>query len=283
MAVVRAALRGTEHAHPSAQAFRERGGAQRAHPRRGELQRERQAVEPAADLRDRSRVLLGEDEAGIRGRGTIDEQLHGFRARDRLHRLRIALGQCKGANRPRALAGEPERLATRREHGDVGARAAHPVDERCERLDQVLAVVEHDEHLAVTEELDERRLERQMLALLHFERRRHRLDRGTLVARRGELDHTGRSGPACRRGGGEPEREPGLAHAPGPDQRHETLALEQSPDRGEVVVAADESRRVEVRHPARAARRSVRRLLRGLGEERRIVGDDPVLELTRDG
>ena len=33
--------------------FRERGGAQRAHPRRGELERERQAVEPATDLRDR--------------------------------------------------------------------------------------------------------------------------------------------------------------------------------------------------------------------------------------
>ena len=54
MAVVRAALRGTEHAHPSAQAFRERGRAQRAHPRRGELQA-RAAGRRAGDRSPRSR------------------------------------------------------------------------------------------------------------------------------------------------------------------------------------------------------------------------------------
>ena len=109
----------------------------------------------------------------------------------------------------------------------------------------MLTVVEHDQHLVVAQEFDECRLEREVLALLHLERGRHGLDHCSIVTRRRELDDTRRAQIVGRSGGGKPERKPRLAHAPRPDQGHQSLALEQCADGGEVVVATDEPRGVE--------------------------------------
>ena len=71
-----------------------------------------------------------------------------------------------------------ERLAARGQHRDARARGPNAVHERCERLDEVLTVVEHDQHVTVTEEVDERGIEGQVLALLDVERAGDGLYRG---------------------------------------------------------------------------------------------------------
>ena len=47
-----------------------------AHARRGELDRERDAVEPTADVDDGRRVLLGQAEIGLRGHRAIHEKAY---------------------------------------------------------------------------------------------------------------------------------------------------------------------------------------------------------------
>jgi hypothetical protein len=50
------------------------------HPqlRRGELDGQRQAVQPAAQLADQFRVVVGDLEAGKHGPGAVEEELHGL-------------------------------------------------------------------------------------------------------------------------------------------------------------------------------------------------------------
>jgi len=57
--------------------------AQRQHPqlRRGELDRQRQPVKPAAQLADQPGVVVGDLEAGQHRPGPVEEELHGFGAR----------------------------------------------------------------------------------------------------------------------------------------------------------------------------------------------------------
>ena len=153
---------------------------------------------------------------------------------------------------PRTLAGESERFAARRQDGDVRTRRPNPVDERCERLDQVLAVVEHDQHLAVTKELDERGIEREVLALLDVERRGHGLDRGPLVVGRGQLDDAGFL-PDGHRHPRQTQRQAGLSHAARPDERDEAISLEQLLDGFEIVVTTHETGRVAAETDARRA------------------------------
>jgi hypothetical protein len=117
--------------------------AERAHPPRGELERERQAVEPSADRRDRGRGALVEGEPGRGRRGPRREQPHRTR---RAHRIGIARGgHLQRQDLPQHLACHPERLPARGEDPQAGRGRQELPGERGNRVDHLFAVVEHQE------------------------------------------------------------------------------------------------------------------------------------------
>ena len=83
----------------------QRRGLEDSHARRGELERQRQAVEPAADRGDRRRVRGREREAGLHLLRTLEEE------RDRRALLQRVEARSRSAPAARAAAG---RTPTRR-------------------------------------------------------------------------------------------------------------------------------------------------------------------------
>ena len=108
-----------------------------AHPGRGELDRQRQAVKPADDT---GHGLLGEPDARPRGDRPLAEQLR------RVARLQLA-------EQVDALGGDRERRAAGGEHAQVGRRRDQEGGELGRRLDQVLAVVQDQQARRLREPL----------------------------------------------------------------------------------------------------------------------------------
>ena len=158
-----------------------------------------------------------------------------------------------------------------------GTQRQHRIDQLADRLEHVLAVVEDDELLAIAEHLDERVLERAVLAVLHIEGRRDRggTASGSRTAASSTMTRSDR--PNLPYVGGDPTGEAGLADAararPGvTSARSATSAASWS----QVVVAA----RPDVfgssnvaRHGRGRGRRGPRR---GPPAERRVVRDGSV-------
>ncbi len=109
--------------------------AHRPHPRGGQLDRERQAVEPAADLGDRALDLAVGVEVRPGGAGTLHEQRGG-------------VGGGHRGQRPDLLALDAERLAARGEHDDAGAVRHHAIEQPRRGVEHVLAVVQHEQQRA---------------------------------------------------------------------------------------------------------------------------------------
>ena len=120
------------------------GGAHRPGAGRGQLDAERQAVEPSADLGDRAAVGV---EVGAGGPRPQHEQGGGVRERERRHR-------------PHLLAVDAERLPARGEHDDAGALRDDALGQPCGGVQHVLAVVEHEQQRPGGEVLDDRLLDR---------------------------------------------------------------------------------------------------------------------------
>ena len=123
------------------QALGELADRQRAQPRRGQLEREREAVQAAADLLAR-RVV--HHEAGQRGRA------RGRRTAPARERLGPAAGTATRLSPE--IASASRLVATRRSFGQPREQ---PVGELGHARDQVLAVVEHDDRLAVGEHVEQ--------------------------------------------------------------------------------------------------------------------------------
>ena len=111
---------------------------QRQYPESGrrQLQRERQMIEPAAQLGD-DRLRVGVDrERGAHRRAAIGEQLDGG-------------VDVEPTDREQRLAGHPERLTAGGDHHQIRDLAEQRLDDGRGLGDDVLAVVEHD-HLRAT-------------------------------------------------------------------------------------------------------------------------------------
>jgi hypothetical protein len=114
----------------------------------GQLDRERDAVEAAADLRDGGHVLVGRSEATARVPRPVHEELHGVARKER-GRVRIVVVDVERSHHEEAFTAHAESFATGREHAHRRAGSEDRVDEPRRRHDQVLAVVEHEQELAV--------------------------------------------------------------------------------------------------------------------------------------
>ena len=195
---------------------RDRSGAQRAEPRGGELERERQAVEAEADAGDVVGVLVVEHEARRRGGRALDEERHRLVVREALRRLRaLRIGDVERGDAKHDLARRAQRLSARREDRQLRRRAEQRVREAGGRREQVLAVVEHEQQRPPGEEVDHR-VHRLLLGeRTHVERGRDRIRDEPRIRDRRELHERGaglvrRLDAAC-----ELERQPRLADAAG--------------------------------------------------------------------
>ena len=197
-------------------------GRQHPGPGRGQLDGQRQPVQAAAQFRHRAGFPVVEGEARVVGAGTLPEQLDGGRDRERRHR-------------PGCLAGDAEGLPAGREQPQSGQVRQGPVGELRARVEQMLAVVQHDQGGSVAELLGDGRPDVAARRVGHADRPGHPGLDELRIGQRGQIHPPDRPGRL-----GDPQREPGLAAAAGPGQRHQAGPGQQVRDLIEVVVAAQQ-------------------------------------------
>ena len=190
-------------------------------PHRGgrEFQRQRQAVEPAAELGHRLSVLAGQGEPGLDITDPVDKQPH-----------RWVLRQC--------LEGDPGRRNAQRVHPPFLLTAdpqyhpaghQHPQARR--RLEQVrdhgrgvqhlLEVIQNDQHVPVGQ-TPFQGVQRPLLALSHqAERRGDRVGHERRITDRGQVDERRAVGPLPPGAPGHRQRQPRLTRPARPGQHHQ--------------------------------------------------------------
>ncbi len=191
---------------------------------------------------DGVRVVVAELESGGGLRGPGGEQPHRLRRR-RLHRRRAGdqLGEGERGHAPGHLAGNAERLATGRQHGQVRAAAEQGLGEVGDRLDQVLAVVEQEQLLAVADVSGEGDLRRPVGGEPGVQGLGDRRADQLGLAERRQLDRPDPVGEILRLLPRKLQRQPGLAAAAGPGQGEEPRVAQQRRGLGQLALAADEA------------------------------------------
>jgi hypothetical protein len=273
---------------PVAEAREQVLGPQQLHPRRDQLDGERQAVQAAADLRHRLRVVLPDREAGTYGPRPLDEEAHGVVG---AHLVEGAVaGEAQRVDRELVLALDVQDGAARDDDGEARA-APEELGHQRGGIGQLLEVVEDHERAAVAEEVPDH-LEPPRVAAgaggaadAEAERPHHGgRDQGRVLDRR-ERDEEGPSGEALAEAAGGLYGEPGLAHASGPRERDQADVLVRQPlrERRELVVPADhEARRRRDGTPHPRLHPLLLRL-EALGQERHQVLGHELLELGGGG
>ena len=247
MAGQRGTAADVEQAEPVVQPVGDLGGSECAQPGGGQLDGERRTVQRPADPHhglDRVRV---EREPGAYGRGPVGEQAYRLELLGALG-VRVLGRQRERRHGAQRLTGDADRLAAGGQDPDPGRGGQEPVGQPRDRVDQVLAVVQHEDEPLGRQGVDEpvQRLgdlpglqeadrlgdaDRDQHGLGHVER--------TAYARQGDEPH------AVGRRGGQPARglagEPGLAGAAGAGERDEPGRGEQLADAVDLLLAADEA------------------------------------------
>jgi hypothetical protein len=282
------ASRSCEHPKAFRKPLGELRGAHRPHARRRELECQRHAVEPDADLGHRLARRVVEHEVVLHRAGAVDEQLHRGDLGKVLERLVATARYRQRWNRPHDLGGDSKGLPARRQHLHVRAPAQDELDELTRGVEHVLAVVEHEQDLLRREELDDRVRQRPVGPLLHVERVADGRGDGGLGADRRELDETHAVAETRRDRRREPVREPGLADSTRSEEREDAPRLEEPRRDLEVALSSDEGSRVGGDHATSApARRSVEIVARAVGERHPAdlvaLLEDRGLQLARRG
>ncbi len=245
--------------------LQQRGRLEDAHARRGQLERERQAVEAAADRGDRRGIRCGEREAGLHLLGALDEECDRRALPQRLQRRRVLRRQLERRQTELRLRADLERRAARRDHLQRGAAR----DERGDvsrGIEHLLEIVEHQEHAAIADDRAERVERRTAVRLGDVERDGDRRQHLGGHGDRGERDERRATGVVGRQTAEELDRETRLAGAAvAGDGEHARAAAQAFGGGREVLLAAEQGRgrgrrrlRDRCRLPASAARGAVR-------------------------
>jgi hypothetical protein len=225
---------------PLLQAGQEDVGGEMADPRRGQLDRQRQAVQTPTDLGDGGAVRLRQHEVEANGLGAVDEEAH-----------RVALGQLRGwAGRvgegqrrhgDDPLHGEAQRLAAGDQRPQPGTGRQQARDQR-RRLDDLLEVVQDQEQRLVAQGCGQPLDDRAVPDLPHAQRLSNdRRDEGGIGQRR-QVDEGDAISELTGKAHGNLEREAGLADPARTgqgDERH-VVAPQQRAQLGQLACPADE-------------------------------------------
>ena len=253
--------------------------------RRGQLECQWQPVQALADLDDGGRILARQGEIGPGLTRTLDEQSHrrdlhevlqvryvcGVRQRERWHRHDLLVTHAQG------LAARHEQFEPRGQLERLGCQRS--------RGNQLLDVVEHEQHLSGPQVLQQPLVHRSAPALGHTKRSGHGRDNERGVFERGQRDE--RDAVCELRGeiGSHLHRQSCFADTAWPGQRHQThiLPLQQGLGLCALLFAIDEP---PARHGQRGQPSRYRGLSRGgetLGQELRQVVGDPLAQLLGRG
>ena len=198
------------------------------------------ARQMAATLGD---VPRPEHEAGRRRGRPLGEQP------DRVVALRSqveALGAVSGGSAerrhlPDALGGDAQRLAAGGDDLESGRAGQQPLAQAGARVDQVLAVVQHQQHAAMPEGLGERVEQRPAWLLVDADDGGQPGHDVLGLPQVAELDEPGAVREVARDGVEQPEREPRLADAAGAAQGHRAHHAQQLTQLADLGRAADET------------------------------------------
>src|SRR5436305_652320 len=130
-------------------------GRQHPRPRRGELERQRDAVETEANLGNGGCSFVAHLKVRPRPPCSVDEESHSLVLPECGNGLRFSVRRCRERwHPPGALAVDVEGFATRGQHGEVGTRPEQGLGNRRTRAQQMFAVVETHECIGVGEVFD---------------------------------------------------------------------------------------------------------------------------------
>ena len=145
----------------------------------GQLDGQRDAVEPVADLGHRRGALGGHSEGGLHRHRPVDEQPHRLGLRQRRDGSRplglLEIGEGEGGHAPGGLPGDPEGLPAGGQDGDARTAPEQGVDEAGAGVEQVLAVVQHQQQPLGLQGLRQRRGQRPAGFLAHAHGHGYRL------------------------------------------------------------------------------------------------------------
>jgi hypothetical protein len=241
----RRAVAAGENPKPLVEFLRQRVDGDDPYAGGGEFDRERNAVETPADLRDDRRVRIGEREA------VIDTLRALGKKGDRSERSGVGCTQPVAGLRRRSiqrgepvrmLAGDAQRLATRRENAKLGAAAQECIGDIRGFGDDVFAIVENHERSLLSQKPRERLDERAVRQLLDAQRRRDCSDDKFGVGERCEFDEPQAVVRDVAQGRSYLQRRARLADPARPGQGDHPLPSHECHDLTEFGIATHEAR-----------------------------------------
>ena len=260
---------------------------QQAHFRGSQLDRQRQAVEPSADVRDGVRVLGGEGELRLGRLGAIDEQLDGRRTARTFHAHGPgAFGCPQCPDLVDLLAPDAQHDPAGHQEAREGRDGVQP-NELGGGIHDLLEVVEHDQDLPSLERTGDALLEPGFAVVADAEGVRDRRQQQAVLEHSLEQHEVRSVGEQVLGGVRHLDREAALADPARADEAHHAVlpAFEQLPHLREIVLAADRGR-VRRRNPGHQGRAAVAvggiasaRLIEPLGQQGRQIAGHPLFQV----
>ena len=190
-------------------------------PRRGEFDGQRNAVQPPADLGDRRSSGRIEREVRLHEPRAVDEQLHGL---ERFEPVGLISGRTRKRADPHCLFARHARgLTTGRQHFEPLGATEQSHDQRCARTHDMLAIVEHEQHLLFCDVLVQRLDDRTAALLGQPQRPRNGRWQTLGVCHRREVDEPGAIGERRQKARREFNRSARLPAAACSGQRHQPV------------------------------------------------------------
>jgi hypothetical protein len=260
----RGATAACQQPEPVRQACGDLVDGERAQPGSRQLDRERLTVQTHADLADAGEGVVVQHERPVDGLRPQDEQTNRAAGRGDLDRV-VLVRHGQGAQLVGALADDAQRLTARRDDAEPRSVGEQVVDESRHAVDEVLAVVEHEQPDHVAHGLEQARalvvarsgrrtIERDDLAQPH--RGQHGLD-DVVLARDGcELDEPA-GAVTIRRRPGRLDRHARLARSAGAEHRDQAVVVECAAQVVDDVLAAHERGEADRQRRPRPVRRLV--------------------------
>ncbi len=215
---------------------------QRPDPGRGELDRQRHAVERTADRGDDGGVVRTDDESGPGGGGPVGEQADGLVTVRVLARRVGARGRHgKRRHPPYRLGREAQWLAARGQQSQPRRAGQQPLAQLGAHVDQVLAVIQGQQQPARPQRVGQRLPQRAPGLFADADNRGHARGHQVSLLQVRQLDEPCPIGKLIRDRGQQPQRQPGLPDASGPPQGQRTRMTQHPAQFAELALAADEA------------------------------------------
>jgi hypothetical protein len=230
-----------------------------AHPRCGQLNRQREMIEASAQHRDRHLGLPAGKEIGSALTRSLDEQS-------------LSVVSLERIQPPHGLAAHTKEFTTRRENVNAGTGAEEAGRQFSARIDDVLAVVQHEQDIAIGQVPAQRVRRRRAAATTDRQRSRY-LGGGIRIRRSGQIDEPHTIGAATDLPARELNPEPGFARTAGTGNRHQAATPQCLADRIELARPPDQRRErdwqvVRLSHAAMITHRRAQSPIRVCADER---------------